>query len=1286
MTLKRKILIRIYMLTFLIILAMSGTYYYLSTRDIRERSQQNITMTFTLILDDLSTKTRNVFPKIDQFVQTTLTKPMYTLQLLQSQSDLSEQASVVWYVKRVMTYFAAIAARMREFGALVEATEMLVYGQQRNLLAVYRQEGAVQTTGVYLAEVNNAFVLIAPDDRWYVALQTLADLPRRPLPEQLAAVYQDDIPAAPRVTLSTLDKLVTLQFIVPIVERGEVEGVCVIHIPISQKDVERYARLSGTQVNVFAGSALSVGTLPEDNSIPEAFTATRQRLDLLTSADFPPSAFSDRKVRDHSYYQGTLAIGDRDTLVGAMTVYYPRWLEEKQKRNFLLVMAGVTFIFSLLAAAEAFGLSGAIVQPITRLRRVMKEVETGNFEVVAPVASHDEIGQLAETFNLMTAQLKANFTKIEEQHRQVQHQNVELQRLDRLKDEFLSNTSHELRTPLNGIAGLTEALLSGADGPLNNQERQHVRMILQSSKRLAGLVNELLDFSKVKSEKVSLHIKPFPIPEVIDVVWTFSKELVNDKPIEFRVDIPDDLPEVYADIDRVEQILTNLVGNAIKFTHQGSITISAQQDGDVVKISVSDTGIGIPEEAFEWIFHPFEQANGSTTREFGGTGLGLAIAKELVELQGGKIWVTSEVGKGSAFHFTLPCRRIERRKTGKVFELSPVSPEEIRPADVVKPSEVLSPEITGKEIPPKPMVSGEGHTILIIDEDLMNTEVLRTQLFQKGFAVLEASNRKEAVEFINEQQVDLILYFAMRMRKHERLRDIPIVFVSAKDQKADIVGYYTDGIDSLTKPVTEELLSKVNAILNLRQDTQEKYVQPEAVRTYDTVYEIDYDKEEQYANIRQGNGERILVVDDEPINVEVFKTRLTQYNYQVLTASNGFEALEKIESERPDLVLLDLMMPKMSGFRVCQIIRNEKQLWNIPIIMLTAKSNIYDKLYGLNIGANDYIIKPFNIEELLTRIHVLLHITSLQKVLITQNAVLQTEIIERRQAEAAIQRLNEELEHRVAMRTADLQHSLETLKRTKMQLVQSEKMAALGAVIAGISHELNTPVGIGVTAASYLQEKTLKIQQFYASGHMKRSDLEEYFKMAEKSSGMILNNLQRMAKQIQNFKQASVGEQAYLARRSFQVKAYLEDTLHSLQPELSNTKHRITIMGDETITIESYPGAFSQIVTTLVMNSVTHAYQEGAQGHLCFDLIQEQDRLLITYTDDGCGIPVENLSKIFDPFFTTARGAGGSGLGLHIVYNLVTHHMKGSIHCESQVGMGTKFLLNLPLSFPDTAS
>jgi signal transduction histidine kinase len=270
-----------------------------------------------------------------------------------------------------------------------------------------------------------------------------------------------------------------------------------------------------------------------------------------------------------------------------------------------------------------------------------------------------------------------------------------------------------------------------------------------------------------------------------------------------------------------------------------------------------------------------------------------------------------------------------------------------------------------------------------------------------------------------------------------------------------------------------------------------------------------------------------------------------------------------------------------------------------------------------------------------------------------------------------------DLEQKIAKRTQELSDALEHLKATQTQLVESEKMASLGGLVAGVAHEINTPLGIGITSASTLAEKTENTANLYDKKQLKGSALKAYFDTALRSSSLILNNLERAGELVQNFKQVAV-DQTHLEKRTFFVKKYLEDSLVNLNPYLKKTPHQITVTGDDKIEITSYPGAFSQIITNLVINSLNHAYPNGEAGHLHFELGLESEQLILEYSDDGCGIPSENLDKIFEPFFTTQRAKGGTGLGLHIVYNLMTQKLQGTIRCESEEGKGTKFILNLP--------
>jgi len=278
-------------------------------------------------------------------------------------------------------------------------------------------------------------------------------------------------------------------------------------------------------------------------------------------------------------------------------------------------------------------------------------------------------------------------------------------------------------------------------------------------------------------------------------------------------------------------------------------------------------------------------------------------------------------------------------------------------------------------------------------------------------------------------------------------------------------------------------------------------------------------------------------------------------------------------------------------------------------------------------------------------------------------------ISDRKRAELAIYQKN-----------AELAHTLEELKTTQKQLVESEKYASLGSMVAGIAHEVNTPIGNSLMAASILEHATQQFDATFSRGELKKSSLQAYLDKAKTSSEILLGNLQRAAELIQNFKQVAV-DQSSLEQRRFAVKDYIEKILISLAPQIKYTPHQVVVQGNPEVMIQSYPGALSQIVTNLVMNSLTHAYQglEKA-GHLQFDLVQDNDKVIIIYSDDGKGIPAESLPRIFDPFFTTARDMGGSGLGLHIIYNLVTQNLKSNILCKSEVGIGTKFIITLPQS------
>jgi PAS domain S-box-containing protein len=303
-----------------------------------------------------------------------------------------------------------------------------------------------------------------------------------------------------------------------------------------------------------------------------------------------------------------------------------------------------------------------------------------------------------------------------------------------------------------------------------------------------------------------------------------------------------------------------------------------------------------------------------------------------------------------------------------------------------------------------------------------------------------------------------------------------------------------------------------------------------------------------------------------------------------------------------------------------------------------------------------------------------------------QLASFSRDITAQREFEGTIRRLNEGLELRVHERTQqlesanqELKETLEQLKRTHKQLVESEKMASLGGLVAGVAHEINTPVGIGVTAASHLELKTKAMLEEYKAGALKRASLEAYLGVCDESTRMILSNLRRASDLIRSFKQVAV-DRTTEERRLFRLRDYLEEVLLSLRPQLKKTAITVELFCDPELAIHSYPGTFSQILTNLVMNSLQHAYDPGQKGRITLTCSIESGRLRFLYADDGKGITPENLDKIFEPFYTTKRGRGGTGLGLHILYNLVTQRLEGSVRCESTLDAGTTFILDVPLA------
>jgi PAS domain S-box-containing protein len=427
--------------------------------------------------------------------------------------------------------------------------------------------------------------------------------------------------------------------------------------------------------------------------------------------------------------------------------------------------------------------------------------------------------------------------------------NAALEQLDKLKDEFLANTSHELRTPLNGIIGIAESLIDGATGSLPEKTLSNLAMIVSSGKRLASLVNDLLDFAKLKHHNLELQKMPVGVREIADVVLAISQPLARNKPLQLVNSISPDLPAADADENRVQQIMHNLVGNAIKFSDAGIIEVSAEVldrcpgagvcgcdrqnekylcsspclplSPSYLAITVSDTGTGIPADKLDRIFESFEQADGSTARQYGGTGLGLAITKKLVQLHGGEIWVESAVGRGSRFTFTLPVAEGKKTQKATSKKQEQIVSSVVNSQAPLTDTEILTPS------------SGQ-FKILIVDDELVNIQVLVNYLSLHNYTTASASSGREALEIIQQGfQPDLVLLDVMmpRMTGYEVCRQIrqifpatelPVVLLTAKNQVADLVeGFRAGANDYLTKPISkEELIARIKTHIQLSKINQ----------------------------------------------------------------------------------------------------------------------------------------------------------------------------------------------------------------------------------------------------------------------------------------------------------------------------------------------------------------------------------------------------------------------------------------------------------------------------------